>query len=129
MRPQICKNCGARQFQETQDAYVCAYCDTFYVKSSASSVREERPTGNPEVHFGEVIDHQPDPTPAPEKKREKNKWVALVLCLILGIYGGHKFYEGKIFMGLLYFFTQGLFGIGWIVDIVLIALKPNPYYV
>ena len=61
--------------------------------------------------------------------KEKNKWVAFVLCLFLGIIGAHKFYEGKIFMGILYLFTFGLLGIGVIVDLILILLKPNPYYV
>lgn len=62
-------------------------------------------------------------------KRQKNKWVAFFLCLFGGWFGLHKFYEGKIGMGILYFFTAGLFGIGWIVDIILLLLKPNPYYV
>ena len=33
----------------------------------------------------------------------KNKWIALLLCLFLGVIGGHKFYEGKAGMGILYF--------------------------
>lgn len=61
--------------------------------------------------------------------REKNKWVAFFLCLLAGCFGTHKFYEGKILMGVIYFFTFGLFGIGWIVDAILLLLKPNPYYV
>ncbi len=56
-----------------------------------------------------------------------NKWVAFLLCLFLGVLGIHKFYEGKIIFGLIYLFTGGLFGIGWIVDCILILLKPNPY--
>lgn len=61
--------------------------------------------------------------------KAKNKWVAFLLCFFLGYLGAHKFYEGKIGMGILYLFTAGLFGIGWIVDIIRILLKPNPYYV
>lgn len=61
--------------------------------------------------------------------KPKNKWVSLCLCIFLGVFGAHKFYEGKIGMGILYLCTCGCFGIGWIIDIVLIALKPNPYYV
>lgn len=59
--------------------------------------------------------------------RPKNKWVAFFLCLFTIC--GHKFYEGKIFMGILYLCTFGIFGIGWIIDLVSLALKPNPYYV
>lgn len=61
--------------------------------------------------------------------RAKNKWVALLLCIFLGYFGAHKFYEGKAGMGILYLLTLGLFGIGWIIDIFVIAFKPNPYYV
>lgn len=59
--------------------------------------------------------------------RPKNKWVSFFLCLFT--FCGHKFYEGEIGMGILYLFTAGLFGIGWIIDLVSLALKPNPYYV
>ena len=59
----------------------------------------------------------------------KDKWVAFFLCLFLGYLGAHRFYEGKTGTGLLYFFTGGLFGIGWIVDLIRIACSSNPYYV
>lgn len=61
--------------------------------------------------------------------RPRNKWVAFALCLFLGVVGGHKFYEGKAGMGILYIFTLGLFGIGVLVDLITILTKPNPYYV
>jgi restriction system protein len=61
--------------------------------------------------------------------RMRNKWVAFFLCLFLGYLGAHKFYEGKVGMGILYFFTFGLCGIGWVVDLIRLLLKPNPYYV
>lgn len=60
---------------------------------------------------------------------EKNKWIAFFLCLFLGCFGVHKFYEGKNSMGILYLCTVGLFGIGWFVDIIVLLCKPNPYYV
>lgn len=61
--------------------------------------------------------------------RRCNKWVAFALCFLLGYLGAHKFYEGKTGMGILYLFTCGLAGIGWIIDLVVLFLKPNPYYV
>ncbi len=51
----------------------------------------------------------------------KSKTVALLLCIFLGCWGGHRFYTGKVWTGILYLCTGGLFGIGWIVDIILIA--------
>lgn len=58
----------------------------------------------------------------------KSKWVAFFLCLFLGFLGIHKFYEGKIIFGLLYMFTGGICGIGVVVDLIILLLKPNPYY-
>ncbi|MCD8372407.1 MAG: TM2 domain-containing protein [Clostridia bacterium] len=56
-----------------------------------------------------------------------NKWISFIICLFLGYIGGHKFYEGKIGLGILYLCTIGLCGIGWIIDIITILCKPNPY--
>lgn len=61
--------------------------------------------------------------------KPKNKWVAVLLCFFLGFLGAHKFYEGKIGMGILYIFTMGLFGIGTLIDFIRLLFKPNPYYV
>ena len=57
----------------------------------------------------------------------RNKWTSLLLCLFFGWCGVHRFYEGKVITGLLYLFTFGLYGLGWLVDIIIIAGKPNPY--
>ena len=58
-----------------------------------------------------------------------NKWTALLLCFLLGWCGIHRFYEGKVASGILYLFTLGLFGIGWVIDFIIILFSPNPYYV
>lgn len=63
------------------------------------------------------------------KGRKVNKLTALLLCIFLGYFGIHRFYEGKVATGILYLFTGGLFALGWIYDIVRIAMKPDPYYV
>ena len=39
---------------------------------------------------------------------------------IFGFTGSHRFYYGKPISGTIYFFTFGLFLIGWIVDLFLI---------
>ena len=51
----------------------------------------------------------------------KDRITALVLCIFLGGIGIHYFYVGRIGMGILYIFTFGLFGIGWLIDIIRIA--------
>lgn len=53
---------------------------------------------------------------------DKSKKTALLICVFLGWIGIHYFYVGRIGMGLLYFFTFGFCGIGWIVDIIKIAM-------
>jgi TM2 domain-containing membrane protein YozV len=42
------------------------------------------------------------------------------IAWIFGFIGAHRFYYGKPVSGTLYFFTLGLFFIGWIVDLFLI---------
>jgi hypothetical protein len=54
-------------------------------------------------------------------KSVKNYAVTLVLVVLLGFLGGHRFYVGKVGTGLLFFFTGGFFLIGWIVDIFTVA--------
>ena len=56
-----------------------------------------------------------------ENVSEKSKTTDLLLCIFLGTLGVHRFYEGKIGTGILWLCTLGLFGIGWIVDIVMIV--------
>lgn len=58
----------------------------------------------------------------------KSKWVSFFLCLFFGFLGVHKFYEGRVLLGILYIFTCGLFGVGVIIDLIVLLFKPNPYY-
>ncbi|MBQ7138712.1 MAG: TM2 domain-containing protein [Clostridia bacterium] len=61
-----------------------------------------------------------------ENCSSRSRLVALLLCFFLGIIGAHKFYLGRFGLGLVYLFTYGLFGIGWLVDmIVLLAGHPR----
>ncbi len=45
------------------------------------------------------------------------------LLWIFGFLGSHRFYYGKPVTGTLWFFTLGLLGIGWIIDLFF-----NPRY-
>ena len=48
-----------------------------------------------------------------------SKVVAYILW-IFGFMGAHRFYYGRPISGTIYFFTLGLFLIGWFVDLFLI---------
>ena len=52
----------------------------------------------------------------------RSRTAALIFAILLGGLGIQRFYVGKIGTGILWLLTAGLFGIGWIVDIILIAV-------
>ena len=58
----------------------------------------------------------------------KSKWISFFLCLFLGPLGIHKFYEGRVLLGILYLLTAGLCGVGVVIDLIVLLFKPNPYY-
>ena len=51
---------------------------------------------------------------------EKSFITALLLCLFLGGLGAHRFYVGIAGTGILWLFTLGLFGIGTLIDFIMI---------
>lgn len=70
-------------------------------------------------------------TPAQPNNRYmvRDRYVALFLCLFLGVFGAHKFYEGKIIMGIIYLCTCGLFFCGCIADLLTYISGPRYYVV
>lgn len=122
-KKKYCKHCGELIDEE---CVVCPKCGKQVEKlsmddrsiiinnsSSASAAASASASAEmPERYYGKLC----------------NKWVSFFLCLFLGFFGAHKFYEGKIGMGILYIFTLGLCFVGWIIDLFRILAKPNPYY-
>lgn len=60
-------------------------------------------------------------------KKLKSRSLAIFLCAVLGIFGVHRFYEGKIATGILWLLTGGLGLIGWIIDLIILINKPRYY--
>lgn len=54
------------------------------------------------------------------EERNTHSLVIGYILWIFGFLGGHRFYYGRPVSGTIYFFTLGLFFIGWIVDLFLI---------
>lgn len=54
-----------------------------------------------------------------ERQQTHNKVIGYLIW-IFGFLGSHRFYFGKPISGTVYFFTLGLFFIGWLVDLFLI---------
>ena len=86
-----CKNCGA----EIDDkAVICIKC--------GCSTSSQNPIPNPGVS-------------------EKSGLATLLLCLLLGGLGAHRFYVGKIGTGILQLLTCGGCGIWALIDLIMIC--------
>lgn len=115
----FCKHCGAKI---PNAAVICTHC--------GCQVEEMKKSEQPSIVINNAnTNTNTNVNAAMFGIKAKNKWVALLLCVFLGYFGAHKFYEGKAGMGILYLFTFGLFGIGWLIDCIALLFKPNPYYV
>lgn len=118
IKTKFCKFCGEKI---PEDAVMCTHCGR-----QVEQLKGEQP---------QVVINNTNTNTNMNKNigagygRPKNKWVAIILCAFLGFLGAHKFYEGKIGMGILYLFTCGLFGAGIIIDFIALLFKPNPYYI
>jgi TM2 domain-containing membrane protein YozV len=80
---------------------------------------------------GEAIDSKATVCPkcgVPQADFSRNKsfnsrWLAtLLLCWILGVFGAHRFYLGKIGTGILMLITLGGLGIWYIIDLILVIV-------
>lgn len=119
----FCKHCGNKI---PSAAVICTHC--------GCQVEEIKHAEQPNIVINNSnnnanTNNNTNAAPVVVGLRAKNKWIAFLLCLFLGYFGAHKFYEGKIGMGILYLFTGGLLGFGWLIDCIVLLFKPNPYFV
>lgn len=123
-KTKFCKHCGEKI---PEDAVLCTKC--------GRQVEELKKSGSEPIIINNNNNNSSSSSSSAAAvagfgfNRARNKWVALALCICLGWLGAHKFYEGKIGMGLLYLFTCGLFFVGVVIDIISLLTKPTIYYV
>ena len=121
----FCKHCGK---QINAEAVICPLCgcqvEELKSKTENPNIVINNTNTNTNVNANKNVNAS-----VSRRRKEKNKWVAFFLCFFLGFFGAHKFYEEKMGMGILYLFTGGLFGIGWIIDLIVLICKPATYYV
>ena len=127
-----CARCG---FDNPIEAHFCKECGApLEVTSRQESNEQNSPPPGPQnapppyAYQGSQWNPPPPPYDAPpnvppyvEVISASSRWVALLLCIFLGGLGVHRFYVGKIGSGIVYLLTGGVFGIGWLVDLIMIA--------
>lgn len=123
VKTKFCKHCGEKI---DVDVIICPKCG-----KQVEELKQAAPAATPNIVINNANTNTNQNTNmnGTGPMRAKNKWIALLLCTLLGFFGAHKFYEGKAGMGILYIFTGGLFCIGVVIDFFTLLFKPNPYYV
>lgn len=110
-----CKSCGYDDFfRVNKDTIECKACGVqFRNKSFVETQKNDH-----QQEYIENLENDTQKSQVEKEDRHTFLLVKLLLCIFLGHFGVHKFMEGKVFMGILYIFTYGLFGIGIICDII-----------
>jgi TM2 domain-containing membrane protein YozV len=57
-----------------------------------------------------------------ENESNKKLLPAFILCFLLGIFGAHRFYVGKMITGVIQLVTLGGLGIWMLIDLIMIVL-------
>lgn len=102
----LCPACGSRVFVNLGESAPGAEA------RPEPEPRVQGPAPEPQVVY-RTIHHRVYAGPV---QSARNRWLALLLCLLGGAFGLHRFYVGKIGTGILYLLTGGFFFLGPLVD-------------
>ena len=110
-----CKDCGATKYERNGNTYKCQYCG--YTEEVYGDQAEElKPIISINTPFVETSQVSETKSTKNQDTSLKSQFIKLLICFFVGYLGIHKFMERKTFLGLLYLFTFGLFGIGYFFD-------------
>ena len=108
-----CKSCGSTRYTKPdEETYKCAYCgntEEIIKKKVETIVIHEKPEGpsEEEIRAKRIVTKKEEFTQA---------LIMMIVTICLGFFGVHKFLKGKIFLGIFYIMTYGIFGIGLFID-------------
>lgn len=126
-----CENCGAdlKVNNETKEVK-CEYCHTKF-KVDNGMLFDDMEQAGYEFEKGKLRaqkEHRDQQLKSlygnlSSNDGEISPLVEFLITFFTGTFGVHKFMKGQIGMGLLYLFTMGIFGIGWLYDVIVAAIK------
>lgn len=132
-----CKNCGSSKCERLNETiFKCAYCgeieEIIYEKTKApeepKAAKSETINQNSSRKTQEDIEINRVPHKSEDKRFEekpkdftslKKSIITFVVCIIFGYLGIHRFMQRKFITGMIYFFTFGLFCVGWGIDCII----------
>lgn len=118
-----CKNCGSIKYEkENEHIYKCVYCgykEEVYLKEENNTEELE---ANQQA-LEQQIDELREEIAIRDERQHRSATIELIVTIVFGQMGLHRFMKGKIITGLLYLFTGGLFGLGWLGDIIKCAAR------
>ena len=127
-----CPNCGATAYEGENGIVKCEYCGSVvYIDETASTKTESKNYASQNDQYFSSPTYRNEntqPQATGGRGRRKSKIIAILLCLFAGVFGAHRFYEGKFISGVFWLLTSGLGGLGIIIDLLILLKKPNYYY-
>lgn len=111
-----CNDCGSTRFEKTENGYKCKYCGNIQDIIRTEVKKPEQKTQETEVKQEQEQEGKVAPIKFTEKF--KSALISLLICVFGGWFGLHKFLKGQIFWGIVYAVSGGLFGVGYVIDII-----------